>query len=240
MSLLGVVAALPDEAACLSGDKLRPGQRLRIGDTVIQVSGMGEAAAKRAASELAEQGADALASWGTAGALDPLLQSGDLLLPEEVRGTGATFPVDEAWRARLATLLDAELTVRAGLLLHSSTAVESPAAKHELHRRTGALAVDMESAAIAAVAASRGLPVLIVRSIADTAESFLPRAALSAVDAYGRARFPALLRALCARPREIAQLIRLARAFRCALASLRRTAAIAGPTLGRSPRPAAE
>lgn len=233
MTLLGVVAALPEEAACLGVRKPRPGACARLGPALIQVCGMGEEAARRAAGELVELGAEALVSWGTAGALDARLRSGDLLLPERIQtGGGTRFIADRAWRERLAAQLRARLPVHGGELVHAAGVVDSAAAKRALLGRTGAAATDMESAAVAAIAAEQCLPLLVVRSIADTADSAVPSAALSAVDGFGRVRPAPLLLGLCARPQEIRQLIALNRAFRSALATLRLVAGVAGPALG--------
>lgn len=235
-TLLGVVAALPDEAACLSGQKVRPGQRLRLDQALVQVSGIGDAAARNAAIALTELGVDALLSWGTAGALDPALCSGDLLLPEEVQSASGRFGTDEAWRGQLAGILRERLTVHCGgSLVQSPEVVDSPAAKRRIRQQTGALAVDMESAGVAAVASSRHIPFLVVRSIVDASNAVVPGAALAAVDAYGRVKVPLLLRGLCRRPAEIPQLIHLNRAFRRALATLRLAAETAGPAFGRGP-----
>jgi adenosylhomocysteine nucleosidase len=51
--------------------------------------------------------------------------------------------------------------------------VADPADKHQLAERTGAEAVDMESAAVEEVCAARGVPFLAVRVVSDTADTAL-------------------------------------------------------------------
>ncbi|MDQ3960203.1 MAG: purine phosphorylase, partial [Pseudomonadota bacterium] len=83
--MLGIVAALPAEARSLTGQRVPPGQAIRLGGaTLLYVSGMGQARARSAADQLLGQGAQALVSWGTAGALERTLTAGTLILPTTV------------------------------------------------------------------------------------------------------------------------------------------------------------
>jgi hypothetical protein len=109
--------------------------------------------------------------------------------------------------------------VTEGNLLTSTQAIDTPAEKAAALRRTGAAAVDMESAAVAEVAAKHHLPFIAVRVIVDTAADFLPRAVVAASRA-GRVRFGRLIGGLILAPREIAALLRLAKRYRIAMRSL--------------------
>jgi adenosylhomocysteine nucleosidase len=84
---------------------------------------------------------------------------------------------------------------------------------------TGALAVDMESATIAAIAARHELPFIAVRVIVDTADDALPHAVVSATRS-GRLRLWWLIASLARAPGEIAALLRIARRYRMATRSL--------------------
>jgi adenosylhomocysteine nucleosidase len=53
---------------------------------LVAITGMGGAAASAGAGALTRAGAKALASWGMAGGLDPSLQAGTILLPDEIVG----------------------------------------------------------------------------------------------------------------------------------------------------------
>ena len=59
-------------------------------------------------------------------------------------------------------------------LVTRAAPAETPEAKAQLARETGARAVDMETSAIAAVCAENGVPMQIVRAISDTAHAPLP------------------------------------------------------------------
>lgn len=231
MNGLGVVAALTAEARTLGPAVKWIGDVSCLGDgTLVAVSGMGSAAAGHAAARLIEAGASALMSFGLAGGLDPELDAGSVVIPDEViSGDGAGFPTSAAWRARLAAALTMR-TVAAGKLLTSARPIDSPADKQAAFRETGAVAVDMESVAVAAVAAAHSLPFLAVRVIVDTAADVLPRAVLAA-SRVGHVKVWPLLGGLVLAPLEVVALLRLAQRYRKAIRSLAAVArAICPPT----------
>ncbi len=147
---------------------------------VLWLSGMGAQAARTAAEGLHQHGVSALVSFGVAGALSPDLKPGDLVLPDAIH-MDAQLPVNIAWRDRLQNLLPAEITVRNGILANSDVPLTGTKAKLDLAQATGACAVDMESAAIAAVAAAAGIPFIAVRAIIDPLQFSPPEALLAAV-----------------------------------------------------------
>jgi len=89
-----------------------------------------------------------------------------------------------------------------------------------LFQQTGAIGVDMESAAVAAVAQEARVPFVAVRVVADSADILLPNSALNACDEFGRLNFLKLIRGLAGRPNELFPLIRLARDYRAARRTL--------------------
>ena len=107
-----------------------------------------------------------------------------------------------------------------GSLLTADTAIDTPAHKAEAFRSSGAAAVDMESAAVAQVAAEHRLPFIAVRVIVDTASDTLPRAVVAASRA-GKVRFSRLIAGLVMAPAEIAPLLRLSQRYRIAMRTLR-------------------
>jgi adenosylhomocysteine nucleosidase len=117
-------------------------------------------------------------SAGACGALDPALSMGALVVPTVVLGPdGLRWPT--ATLPRLAP---------AGALLTVGDVIESAAQKARLWMETGALAVDMESAAILAWARQRGVPGAVVRGVSDDAERGIPAALAAAVGEDGRVR----------------------------------------------------
>lgn len=231
----GLVVALAAEARVLTRRRTPPGQIVPLaGGAALELGGIGPAAAQRAAQALAEAGASALAAFGVAGALEAGLRNGDLLCPERVLDEqGRIYATDSAWRARLLQrLAESGLPpARTAPLLTLPTALATPAAKRAARDREGAVAVDMESAAVAAVAAARGLPFLALRAIVDELHDPLPSALQAGIDAFGRPQPLALIAVLGRDPALLAHLPRWYVRMRRATRALRAAVDAASPNL---------
>ena len=168
-------------------------ERISLGQNAsIWLCGMGEEAARQAAEGLRAGGATALMSFGFAGALDPSLRPGDLVLPETVHA-GFPLPVDLGWRPVCGRCFLPHLNVSGGMLAASNKVLTSATRKIELAQRTGACAVDMESGAVAEAAAHAGLPFLAVRAISDAVEFSPPPSSARCVRPDGSADLARLL-----------------------------------------------
>ncbi len=225
--MAGIVCALAAEARALR-PTTRPGTTyaaLADGSLLI-VSGMGGAAAAAGARALIEAGAAALASFGLAGGLDASLRPGAICLPSEIVGLdGKAVATSARWRARVESALAARYPVASGKLLSTDRAIASIEEKAALHRSTAAVAVDMESLAVAQVASTRGLPFIAIRVIVDSAADNLPRAVAAAADQSGQLNIWRLLGALARTPADLAPLMRLGNRYRAASRSLSAVAA---------------
>jgi hopanoid-associated phosphorylase len=223
----GIVCALAAEARALR-PITRPGAPCAVlaDGSLLIVSGMGGAAAAAGARVLIAAGATALASFGLAGGLDASLRAGAICLPCEVVGLDGTGVATTAhWRVRVESALLARYPVASGRLLSTDRAIASIDEKAALHRSTAAVAVDMESLAIAQVASTHGLPFIAIRVIVDSAADNLPRAVAAAADKTGQLNIWRLLGALARAPAELAPLLRLGSRYRAASRSL---SAVAG------------
>jgi adenosylhomocysteine nucleosidase len=231
---MGVVAALSVEARALGQATRRTGGLSTLTDgTLVALSGMGSAAATTAAEVLVGAGARGLMSFGFAGGLDPDLRAGSIVVPSAVISRdGEPFPTSPDWRARLVAALGAtkglgsvaQGPVIAGTLLTSEQVMDTLAVKAAAFRDTGAVAVDMESLAVAKVAAVHSLPFIAVRVIVDTAADVLPRAVVAA-SAGGQVRIGRLLGELALAPVECLAMLRLARRYRAATRAMAAVAA---------------
>lgn len=164
-------------------------------------------------------------SWGTAAALAPAIDPGALVLASSVLGAdGREWATHGGWRGALAQALAPTHQVFEQRLVETPGLVVDREAKHALYQRSGAVACDMESAAIAAVAAERGLAFVCARAIIDDASMVLPPVARAAMDADGRLRPGALMAAMAGRPAtmhaQLRSLKNLAVAFRAARITL--------------------
>ncbi len=214
---VGIVTGLASEAKAL---------RAAAGGRALCL-GPGPQAAGRAARRLLDEGARALVSAGLCGALDPALAPGEVVLATRVvarTDPARSWMTDPVWHAAVAGRLPPELAFGTGALLGSDTAVVSVAGKQSLAGRTGAVAVDMESHAVAAVAAEAGVPFLVLRAVADTAADALPPWLAGVLNRDGTPNARVAARRLLAGPWRAVTLIRLARRGRAAERALGRAA----------------
>jgi adenosylhomocysteine nucleosidase len=229
LSRVGIVCALASEARHLGSIRWETSSvamgSVRHGTladgTLVSLTGMGIESATQGARDLANRGVAGLASFGMAGGLDPVLAPGDILAPADVATPdGRRFHSDEAWRQHVCRTLGATSEIRTDTLLTALRAVGTVEEKSTLYRTTGASAVDMESAAIAGVAAEHGLPFIAIRVIVDSATDVLPRSVTAAADAAGHLQVGRLIGALVLAPGELTLLARLAKRYRAASRSL--------------------
>src|ERR1041384_5808194 len=158
---------------------------------------------------LEHRSARAVLSIGFAGALSTALHVGDLVVAETVHGSQITPDPN---------LLAAAIQVRPDGAVHFGTAVTAERIvwqSSEKHALAGLLAadqlafVDMESTAIAAVCARRGVPFLIVRSISDLFDEDLPLDFNQCRDSDGRVRSSKVMRDALLKPGSISGLLEL-------------------------------
>lgn len=228
---VGICAALPQEARTLARVPPAAGTCLRLADgRLLAVAGVGARRARIGGTQLLDGGATALVSWGSAGALDPTLEAGALLLPQLVIAPdGRALLADRNWQERVVESLDGRVSAHAGPLAQVGRVIRTPDEKRDLHRRSGAVAIDMESAALADLAREAGVPFLAVRAVTDTAGMTIPASITRAVDGTGRLRLARLLLGVLAGRGDVLTLLQLGRCFRMArttLTALARTTAL--------------
>lgn len=217
-----VIAALHAEARTA-----RP--LARTGCRVI-ACGVGPERARRAASALLATGTKRLLVWGTAAGLVPGLEAGTLLLPTAVIDPqGRRWVPDAGWRAALAAQIPAGIAVSETTLLTVEKPIADPALKKALGEAAGAGAVDMETGAIAALAAAHGARFAVVRAVADPLDLPLPPVVLAAVSDRFLA-FEVALR-LLARPQDVRTVLTLGGAMRRACRSLSTAAGAIATTM---------
>lgn len=230
---IGFVIALPLECRSLTRQRATRLATLQLSPhRWISVSGAGAANAAATAETLVARGAGRLVSWGCAGALAEHLAPGDVVVAKSIRfADGVLGSVSQAWRDQLVQSLGEAVPVDEGLLTEGRSIVASAADKRQLAITSGAVAVDMESAAVLRVAERRNVPCIAVRAIADTATTSFPETVLNALDEHGEIRFASLLLGLARKPSELVALLHLNRCFRQAIKSLKKVAELAGPVL---------
>ena len=171
---------------------------------MVEIGGGLPEGAEAAAERLVARDAAGLISFGLAGGLDPALRAGALVVPAMVIEAGHSYATDPALAARLG----GTMAVRA---LAGTAVLATAAAKLAAHHATGAAIIDLESGAVARVAARHGLPFAVLRAVCDPASRTLPPLALTALDAGGRINTGSVMAALLRQPGQIPALIGLAR-----------------------------
>lgn len=181
---IGIVCALNIEAGCFT-DRLSVKTKVRgNGFEVIQgflgkrpvavmLCGVGAEAAQRGCEALlAGHGPRWVISAGFAGGLQPQIKRGDLVLATQVQDTaGRQLAID--FKGSLPA--PPGLAIHQGKLLTSERILASVAEKQATGEATGALAVEMETMAVATVCAVAGQRFLSFRVISDAMDEEVPR-----------------------------------------------------------------
>ncbi len=180
----------------------------------------GGARETRAASieRVIAKGATGLISFGIAGGLHPKLQPGTVLLPETVHTeAGEAFVTDERWRRRLLAHIPGAAS---GAIYGAEAVVARVAEKKALFDRTRAVAVDLESAAVARAAAGAGIPFVVLRTVADPAHRSLPKAATFGLTSEGKVAYGVVFGHLVRKPHQVPALLMIALQTRRALSAI--------------------
>ena len=211
-----------------SGARRLPGSVARTvlqdREVVLVTTGMGPEHAEAAARRLFDAVPGAVAiSAGVSAGLDPLLRLGDLIVADQVsfhrRSANPVqiFSCDSGLKESAVNVI-----LRSGYRYHSGPIVTmdqivlTAKEKRRLAAESGALAVDMESAAIASAAAAKSVPFLAIRAILDPVNEDLEVAFDQFLDHWGEPRTPNLARYLLAHPLALIPLIRLGSRTRAA------------------------
>ena len=213
-NIAGIIAPLEFEA--------RSAQVLTQHGWRLRISGMGVERARETAAQMLASGVRRLLVWGTAGGLDPALRVGTLFLPDVIHDadSGVRYEVSALFHEKLSsalTRLDVPL-IRHGILVTTKQPLFTPSEKTQAARESGALMVDMEAAAVAAVAAQASAEFAVLRVLLDDAGASLPPTVIAAVET----RHPHLsvMTGLLKRPQDLPSVLRLGRSFQHAHRSL--------------------
>jgi adenosylhomocysteine nucleosidase len=143
------------------------------------------------AHNLPAEGASWVVMAGLAGALDPSLAVGDIVIDDFPDALGEPPPCHR------------------GHIISSDEIVATPAEKAELRRATGAMAVDMETATVRDWAKRQNAAFIALRAISDRADQCLDPTMLRMVNGWGKPKSLAIARELICRPTLIPSLLRL-------------------------------
>ncbi|MCL2469823.1 MAG: hypothetical protein FWF24_06310 [Alphaproteobacteria bacterium] len=208
--MIGVLCGLKSEAKIAD----------RIPGVLVACSGAQALQAQKLVKQLADQGVRRLISFGLAGGLSPELQAGDLLLGVSVMATASgCWEADERWNKPLVGQLpDAFCVSFWGSDRTAFTAEE----KNLVFRRTGCMAIDMESHIVARAAARYNIPFNIVRAVSDGATFSLPPAARVPLTKEGTIDRSGIWKSIKKQPLQIKDLVTLGLSTHRAMQALKR------------------
>ncbi|MCP4407237.1 MAG: hypothetical protein GY807_05640 [Gammaproteobacteria bacterium] len=221
--LLGICCALTAELRTLTRNGIAPGELAYLDqNTVITLTGIGREQARRGASRLIAEGAGALLSWGSAAALDEDLKPGDIVLPRTISSVdGKIFTANKDWHQRLSQHFGKKFEVHTGALAETYAVLTDIAQKRSLAASQGAIAADMETAAIAEICQRTGILWIAVRAISDTVTMRVPQRLVKAVNEVGVMPLPHIVTEVILHPQDWLTVIRLARGMHSAQTSLK-------------------
>ena len=216
---IGFISALRAEIRTLA---FLMEQRNDQASCLFETCGQGPQKASDAAKRLVAKKCDLLISWGVAGALDPALKNGDLIVSnhsisekgQEIRSrkNTAKYYIDR---------LENVVPVTSGKIVTVREVATSAKKKKSLFQRYKADIVDMESHSIAEVAEESGTDFLFVRAVTDEASHDLPKSFIECADEFGTPKPLKILGVICLQPYKIRSFFRLGAEFRTSLKTLR-------------------
>jgi adenosylhomocysteine nucleosidase len=146
--------------------------RMNGRDLLLAQTGVGPKKAGAAANRILKDHApQAVVSIGAAGAADPALHVGDIVIIKNIfQHAGGHFAAD-ALRSELVAnqLRDAGMPVSRGDCVTVGTFIHTASQKQHIFETTGARVIDMESASLAKRFCSAGVAFLDIRIVSDTA-----------------------------------------------------------------------
>lgn len=195
--------------------------RIVRGERVVTLVGGGDAGGlkKQLDTILPEKGVSGVISIGLAGGLSPDLRPGGIVIGSEVVSGTERYETDSDWLQRMWRAIPRS---KPGIVAGSDTIIMHRPDKTALYERTGAVSVDMESHIAARAAHQFNKPFAVLRVVCDPGDRTLPPAALIAMKADGSVDIQAVLRSVAAHPRQIPDLLYLARASAAAFRTLLR------------------
>ncbi len=229
-----IITAMPEEsgavmqrAECLETSLPggRKSYRIRLAghEVTLLEAGMGMLNAGWGASTLAAAEPDLMISAGFGGAVLEGLKVGDAVMAEQVlHWSGSELETVAVGFYGRNAVADA-LSIRRGAFITSDEILNKRSLAQKLPSGAVNPVVEMESAAVARVAAAHGIPFLALRVISDPWNEELGFSIDEFCDDGMRIRPAKVLGVILRRPRIIPQLIRLARNSRTAAVGLART-----------------
>lgn len=215
MKKIGFITGIKKEALILK-------QAANYPKSKIISAGLKPGSAYSSAKQLAKEGCSTLISFGFAGALDPRLAAGDLVLPTSVMDpVGNIFNTDEILHTKISNHFSKKFTLAGGKVFGSKKIIWTAKEKKMIFVRHRATTVDMESLGVAQAAQESNCAFLIIRAISDTASQDLPSESLRSIKLDHQIRLANIFWKLSTNLNEFPSMLQLAKNSRKARTKLR-------------------
>jgi len=195
--MLGILCGLAKEASVAR----------RIGNAEVACAAARPQKARWLARELIKHGATRLLSFGVAGALEPGLPVGTLVLGTQVTSRDGLWTCDPKWLDELSQKLP---MAHCGGIWGSEILIPTAAEKRALYEKSRCLIVDMESQCAAQIASEANIPFAVVRAVCDTSDMQVPPAVMAMIDENGGTNYKGVFLQILRRPQQIPDLIHVA------------------------------
>ncbi len=211
MKHLGIITPLIPEAKWFIKSPTRK-KTIWLADNIsLMVCGEGRDNAGHCVKQLLKYGVDGLIVVGMAGALDPELSPGDIVIPDVVMTeANQLYHCHSDWSIQLLDQFQScNIKIVSYPLITSDTVVSGSNEKKRLFEQFNTCAVDMESAEVVALANAQHIPCTVIRVIIDPASYSFPDYLLALTDEFGEVAISRLILAALAHPGQLNKLLQL-------------------------------
>jgi hypothetical protein len=212
-----------DEAKQFLNAIKKPNEARPMDVRIIQ-TGLGAERITAKLQDVCVEPPNAIVVAGTAAGINQDYLPGDIVIYSRViNHSGQLLDLTPGLTERLRAAL-VETQPKLGVGYTSSKAVTTFGEKAALRTRFQADCIDMETAAVVEFANQRAIPIAAVRIIVDPFDQAIPIAAIAGLNQDGSTNARGTIGALIKGPRQIFELLKIARQYSCAMKSLARAA----------------
>jgi hopanoid-associated phosphorylase len=215
--MLGILTGLESEAAIAR----------TVHDSDVACAGARPQNARWLARALVQKGATRLLSFGVAGALEPGLPLGSLIIGTHVASVDHKWDCDVEWVRDLTNKIP---QAHCGGVFGSETLIASAREKRIVYERSRCLIVDMESQCAAQIAAEAKIPFIVLRAVCDSSTMEVPPVLMAAVKEDGGIDYLRAAWNIIRHPKQIPHLFKVSHGMNKAVAALKASVSSLGST----------
>jgi nucleoside phosphorylase len=195
---------------------------LKSSNAIVFCSNMKPENVAMGTNRLINKGADAIISFGLAGALDPTLKPGSIIIaPQVLTPSYKKIPCNPLLGSKIFNLKKNKRGIYFKPILGSNRPITSQSEKRKVFKESKAAAIDMETHIAAQTARKRKIPFFTIRSICDTADQDLPDIISVATKNKKKLNLFEIFRFVLGKPSELKKFPKLIINYKIGMKSLR-------------------